>query len=323
MNPLLLENRNVLVIAGPTAVGKTAVALALADHLRCEIIGADARQVYRTMDIGTAKPTAEEQSRVHHYCIDIRDPHESYSAAEYASDARAAISSVALDTLPIMVGGSGLYISAALDGLSTGGTASDPSVRDELQRDFDERGRESMFLELEDLDPRAAQRYADRNPRRVQRALEFIRITGRPFSSTWDLPRDSPGVNALYVCISQDQRDLHTLIHSRCENMWASGLLQETKDVLDLGVTRSAQSLHTVGYHEALAVIDGVFTEQEAIAAMKTSTRRYAKRQRTWFAKDDRYTWLSGPVDTMTKQVLALLDRNSWLQAFVDLHNSR
>ncbi|MBK6761229.1 MAG: tRNA (adenosine(37)-N6)-dimethylallyltransferase MiaA [Ignavibacteria bacterium] len=322
MRPVQPEQRQVLVLAGPTAAGKTGVAMRLSEQLRCEIIGADARQIYRSMDIGTAKPTTEERTRVRHHCIDIRDPHESYSAAEYSHDARQAITSIPLSSLPIIVGGSGLYIAAALDGLSTDGVATDPEVREEIVREFDIHGRDAMYERLQELDPRAAERYADRNPRRVQRALEYIRITGRPFSLSWDAPRDAANVDALYIGITQDREVLNAMIDARCDKMWQNGLIEETQRILDMGVDRNAQSLRTVGYYEALSVIDGRRTLEEAKEDLKRSTRQYAKRQHTWFRKDKRYTWISGSIEMMTAQICEILDTKGWQSTFVDLHRS-
>lgn len=322
MRPVQPEQRPVLVLAGPTAAGKTGVAMRLSEQLRCEIIGADARQIYRSMDIGTAKPTHEERARVRHHCIDIRDPHESYSAAEYSHDARQAILSIPLSSLPIIVGGSGLYIAAALDGLSTDGVATDPEVREEIVREFDVHGRDAMYERLQRLDPRAAERYADRNPRRIQRALEYIRMTGRPFSLSWDAPRDAAVVDALYIGITQDREVLNAQIDTRCDKMWQDGLLEETQQILDLGVDRNAQSLRTVGYHEALSVIDGRRTIEDAKEDLKRSTRQYAKRQLTWFRKDTRYIWISGSIESMSTQICQALDTKGWLSTFVDLHRS-
>ncbi|MCX6139924.1 MAG: tRNA (adenosine(37)-N6)-dimethylallyltransferase MiaA [Candidatus Kapabacteria bacterium] len=319
MNPSPRNARRVLVLGGPTASGKTAVALALSSHIRCQIIGADARQIYRGIDIGTAKPSPAELSMVKHHCIDKRDPKETYTAADYSTDARAAIASVPINSLPILVGGSGLYIAAALDGLSVGGIATDEQTRERVQREFDERGRESMYAELESIDPRSAKLYEDRNPRRIQRAIEFYRMTGRPFSETFDTPRDAANVEAMYIGITQDRAVLHARIDARCEHMFASGLVDETRRLLDEGVDRGAQSLRTVGYYEAISVIDGIRTEKEALDDLQKSTRRYAKRQGTWFRKDKRYEWINGDVDTMVRRALAMLNAKGWLSDFVDL----
>lgn len=292
-------SRRVLVIVGPTASGKTALSLELARHLPIEIISADARQVYRYLDIGTAKPTVEERSVCSHHCIDILEPSAPYSAADYARDARAAIEAIPLTHVPVMVGGSGLYIHAALDGFSTDAVAPEPEVRDRLQARLDELGRDAMYEQLQRLDPRAAERYADKNPRRILRALEYIEITGQPFSETWDRHRDAFDVEALYVGIDIDRDVLNDRINTRCDAMWRDGLLEETQRVLDMGVSPTAQSLQTVGYVEAIAVLTKTMTLSEAQEKLRVATRRYAKRQRTWFRRDERIHWINGTLDSL------------------------
>ena len=287
------EHRRILVIAGPTASGKTAASLELAQRHPIEIIIADARQVYRHLDIGTAKPTVEEQAACRHHLVDILEPTEAYSAADYARDARAALAAIPDDHLPVFVGGSGLYISAALDGLSQDVVPPEPAVREQLQQEFDARGRDAMWEELHRLDPAAAERYADRNPRRVLRALEVIRISGRPFSSTWDVRRDPYPADVTYLAIEVDRATLRERISERCHSMWTAGLVEETQRVLDAGVSPTAQALQTVGYAEAIAVLEGRLSEDEALGQMITSTWRYAKRQLTWFRKDARYRWVA------------------------------
>lgn len=287
------ERRRLLVIAGPTASGKTAASLELAQRRPIEIIIADARQVYRHLDIGTAKPTAEEQVACRHHLIDILEPTESYSAADYARDARAALETIPDDHLPVFVGGSGLYISAALDGLSQDVVPPEPAIREQLQREFDEHGRDAMWEELHRLDPTAAERYADRNPRRVLRALEVIRISGRSFSSTWDVRRDPYPAEVTYLAIEIDRATLRERIAERCRSMWTTGLMEETRRVINSGVSPTAQALQTVGYAEAIAVLEGRLSEEEALQQMITSTWRYAKRQMTWFRKDVRYRWVA------------------------------
>ena len=287
------EPRPILVIAGPTASGKTDASLELARLRPIDVIIADARQVFRHLDIGTAKPTSEEQAVCPHHLIDILEPSASYSAADYASDARAAIETVSEERLPVFVGGSGLYISAALDGLSQDAIPPEPELRERLQRELEERGRDAMWEELQQHDPRAADRYADRNPRRILRALEVIRSTGRPFSSTWDVQKDAYPAQVTYLAIEIDRSTLRERITQRCHQMWSAGLLDETKRVLEMGVSPSAQALQTVGYAEALDVLEGQMSEDEAVQKMITSTWRYAKRQLTWFRKDERYQWVA------------------------------
>jgi len=289
----MAERRKILVIAGPTASGKTAASLELAHHRPIEVIIADARQVYRHLDIGTAKPTAEERAVCPHHLVDILEPTEPYSAADYARDARAALAAIPEDHLPVFVGGSGLYISAALDGLSQDVVPPEQAVREQLQRELDERGRDAMWEELQRLDPMAAERYADRNPRRVLRALEVIRISGRPFSSTWSVRRDPYPADVTYLAIEMERATLRERITERCHGMWSAGLVQETQRVIDGGVSPTAQALQTVGYAEAIAVLHGRLSEDEALQQMITNTWRYAKRQLTWFRRDERYQWIS------------------------------
>jgi tRNA dimethylallyltransferase len=310
------------VLAGPTAAGKTAVSLRLATRARCEVVSADARQIYRGMDIGTAKPTAAERAAVMHHCIDIRTPGESYNASEYASDARAAIDRVAENALPVIVGGSGLYITAALDGLSTEGAGIDPAIRDAIKDEFAERGRDAMYDALVRVDPVAAARYADRNPRRIERALAYVRMTGRPFSSTWDAPRDAAPYEVVRIGITQERSALNARIEERCRAMWTGGLLDETRALVEAGVDPLAQAMQTVGYAEAYAVISGRMNESDALQAMIVSTRRYAKRQMTWFQKDERWEWISGSVESMTDMTVSILERRGWWKDFVLLPSS-
>lgn len=292
-------SRRVLVIVGPTASGKTALSLDLARHLPIEIISADARQVYKYLDSGTAKPTVDERAVCPHHCIDTLVPSATYSAADYAQDARAAINAVPSSHLPVMVGGSGLYIQAALDGFSTDAVAPEPEVRDRLQARLDAIGRDAMYEELQRLDARAAERYTDKNPRRILRALEYIEITGQPFSETWDRHRDAFDVEAFYVGIDIDRDVLNDRINTRCDAMWRDGLLEETQRVLDMGVSPTAQSLQTVGYVEAIAVLTKTMTLSEAQEKLRVATRRYAKRQCTWFRRDERIHWIDGTLDSL------------------------
>lgn len=301
------DARKVLVIAGATATGKTAVSIALSKHVDLEVVSADARQVYRQLDIGTAKPTLAQRAEVVHHCIDIRNPLDTYSAAEFAVDARNAIDAIHPDVLPVVVGGSGLYIAAALDGFSEDIVPSDPLVRDTLAAELEVRGRMGLYEELQQVDPRAAERYADMNPRRLIRALEFYRTTGRTFSSTWDSPRRTPMYDVTYVGLARDKDELHEAIDKRCVQMWSDGLLEETANVLASDVPPTAQSLQTVGYTEAMAVLDGRLTQDQALVEMQQNTRRYAKRQITWFKRDARIQWISGALNSSVDHILEMI----------------
>jgi tRNA dimethylallyltransferase len=304
------EPRRVLLLCGPTAAGKSAVAMALAERMSIEIVAADARTVFRGLDVGTAKPSADDRRRVPHHCIDIRDPHETYDAAQYSIDARTAIDAMPSAALPVMVGGSGLYIQAALDGLSNT-VPVDPRVRAALQRRLAAEGRDALYEELLDVDPRAAERYADRNPVRVLRALEHYVSTGRPFSSTWDLPRNTAPYHVVRVGITRPREVLYAAIDERCVQMWKDGLVDETKRLLDAGVAPDAQALHTVGYIEVIEHLRGHIDAETALARMQQATRHYAKRQLTWFRKDERITWIEDDVATSVDRILSLLRADS------------
>jgi len=299
----MMSRRRVIAIVGPTAVGKTSLAVRLASLLSMEVVSADARQVYRMLDIGTAKPTSHERAACIHHCIDLLDPNESYSAAEYARDARMAINSMPQTSTAVVVGGSGLYIRAALDGFSHDVVPPEQSVREALQERLLVEGKDRMFEELIRVDPRAAQRYADRNPVRVIRALEFYQSTGRQFSSTWDTVITPPPYDVTFVGVTQERAALYSTIDSRCEQMWNEGLVDETRAVLDTGVSPSSQSLQTVGYTEAIAFLRGAMSASDALTHMQQATRNYAKRQLTWFKRDVRITWFDGNAEQLTETV--------------------
>jgi tRNA dimethylallyltransferase len=307
----LADDRTVVVLCGPTAVGKTAISLALSKLRSIEVISADARQVYRYLDIGTAKPTPEERSVCPHHLIDILDPDEPYSAAHYAADAQAAIQRIPLDTLPVLVGGSGLYINAALDGLSEGVTEPDADVRANLLQRLHSEGIDTLYDELRTSDPLTAARYADRNPRRILRALEHFVSTGTRLSDAWEKTPEPLPYRVIRVGIMMDRPALVERIEQRCAVMWSDGLLDETRRVLDMGYSPSAQSLHTVGYRECIDVIEGRLSEADAYAQFVIATRQYAKRQMTWFRRDPRVHWITGSTEDCVSQIAVLLSSSS------------
>ena len=305
--------RRVIVIAGATASGKTAASLALAQMINSEIISADARQVFIGMDIGTAKPTSEERAMVPHHLIDIRRPEQTYNAAEYAADVHSIIDSLPHDVMPVLVGGSGMYINAALDGLSSLPAEVDASIRANVALELAGRGRDALYEELQRVDPEAAALYSDRNPRRVTRALEVFRATGKPLTSFWKEQSRQARYDVLAVAIGHDRGALRSRINERAEQMWEQGLVQETQALLDSGLDPLAQSLQTVGYREVLAFLSGKTTTQGALNDMKISTWHYAKRQLTWFMRDSRYTWISDPAHSVAESILNLLKERNWI----------
>lgn len=307
--------RRVVVIGGPTASGKTATSLALAELTACEIISADARQIYCGMDIGTAKPTREERVRVPHHVLDIRQPGETYNAAQYAQDVHSVIENIPLTSLPVIVGGSGLYIKAALDGLSSPIGEVDESVREALMVEIEERGRDALYEELQRVDPAAAELYVDRNPRRITRALEVYRSTGKPLSSFWNSSPEIPTYDVMYFATNHERSVLRSRIDQRCDGMWDAGLLEETQRLVDAGVNPECQALQTVGYREAIDVLQGASTLDEANAQLKISTWHYAKRQLTWFMRDSRYQWLSNGPEMNANVILEMISERKRIEA--------
>lgn len=298
--------RRLIVIAGATASGKSEVAMQLAAVTPVEIVCADARTIYRGLDIGTAKPSASDQKLVKHHCLDIVDPQDSFTASAFAKVASVAIDSIPLDTLPVVVGGSGFYIKALIDGLSEGVEDVDPEIRAQLTKEFEERGKDAMYGELLRVDAQAAALYSDRNPRRVQRALEYFRATGNALSSTWERQRNAAPFDVCLIAVHRERDDLRRRIEERCTLMWEQGLLHETEQLLDVGIDEHAQSLQTVGYKQALDVLRDRTSIEHAQQEMITATWQYAKRQLTWFRKDLRYSWIAGNPNECVRDILRL-----------------
>lgn len=268
----------IIVIAGPTAVGKSALSLVLAERLNGEIISADSMQIYRGMDVGTAKATTEERARVVHHLIDIRDPSEEYSCADYAVDARRCMEDIlSRGKTPIFCGGTGLYIKHALCESAVASPPGDPELRAILEaRDPDENYRELM-----QCDPESAAAIHPNNHRRVIRALEIYRLSGIP-KSVWDResPTDEYRSDALLLCLTAPRDALYSRIDSRVEEMMEKGLYEEVRSLsLDPDTTAG----QAIGYKEMFSCLKGECSASEAVAAIQLASRRYAKRQLTWF----------------------------------------
>jgi tRNA dimethylallyltransferase len=269
-----------LLIAGPTAVGKTEVALQLAERLGGEIISVDSMQVYRGLDIGTAKPTPEERARVPHHLIDILDSHETFDAAQFvrrASDAVADIQS--RKRLPILCGGTGLYFKAWLEGIGQA-PPGDPALRAQLEQ----LPLDVLLKELQKADPETFERIDQKNPRRVIRAIEVIRLTGKPFSKQ---RARRPAKPAPFFVLQRDRADLHRRIDQRVDQMFARGLIEETKRAANNPAARVA-----LGYRQVIEHLEGRRNLTETIALVKLRTRQYAKRQLTWFRHQAEAEWV-------------------------------
>ena len=269
------------LLCAPTASGKSAVAIALAESLDLEIIVADAMQVYQGMDIGTAKPTPEERNRVPHHVLDLVKPDETFSVADYVRHAEQAIQeTLARGRLPFVVGGTGFYLRSLAEGVPTVPPA-DPSQQAPLWQTLAEDGLEPLLAELERSSPSDAQR-TQRNPRRVIRALEILRRTGRPPST---FPRTSPLFRYDKVALLPTVDELRPRIEQRTRQMFQAGLVEEVRG-LQSTYPDQPTALQAIGYKEVLAHLAGSITEAEAMASVTTSTLQYARRQRTWFRKE-------------------------------------
>ena len=282
-----------LVVAGPTAVGKTALCVQLAQHFGTEIVSADSRQFFREMSIGTAKPTPAEMDGVAHYFVDSHSIEEEYSAGRFAADALVKLDEL-FRTHPVVIltGGSGLYVQAVTDGLDELPSVP-PEVRAQLQAELAAHGLGPLVTELASTDPVAHARIDPQNPQRVLRALEITRGTGRPFSSyhTHDTAaRDAARhFRVVKVALTRERDVLYVRINQRVDNMLAEGLLAEVENLLP---QRHRPALQTVGYQEIFGFLDGKYDWAEAVSLLQRNTRRYAKRQLTWLRRDAAYQWV-------------------------------
>lgn len=293
------QRPQIIVLTGPTASGKTAVGIALARLLDAEIISSDSRQVYREMDIGTAKPDAEELAAVPHHGIDICDLPETYTVGRFFDDSRAWISSIlARNRRVLVVGGSGLYIRAITDGIFSGPEA-DPTLRMELEMRIREEGLSTLVEELRRLDPATAAVIDQRNPVRVIRALEVCLLTGKRFSDLLTDRMPSLAYDVRIVGLRWERSALHGRIDRRVDAMIAAGLVEEVRGLLAAGADPSWTSLNTVGYKEVIHYISQLVSIEETVEAIKRNTRQYARRQMTWFRKESRLAWIEA--DEMMK----------------------
>ncbi len=283
-----------VIVLGPTAVGKSRVAVDLALHLGGEVISGDSIQVYRGFDIGTAKPGPEERRSVPHHLIDIVGPEVQYTAADFVRDALEAARGIAArGRLPIVAGGTGLYIKALADGLFPG-PGRDPAIRAALEAEAREQGLDALFRRLEAVDPEYARKVRSRDRVRIIRALEVHAATGRPISEHFRETR-SPvaGRTVLRLGLRLEREALCRRIEERVERMFARGLIDEVRELLERGVPEAAPPFRALGYSHVLKLLHGEIGREEAVALTKIETRQYAKRQMTWFRKMAGVVWFS------------------------------
>jgi tRNA dimethylallyltransferase len=281
----------IIAIVGPTASGKTALGIALAKKFGGEIISADSRQTYRNMDIGTAKPTAAERREIPHHLIDIKEPNEDYTVTDYQRDAIIAINNIlSRGKLPILVGGTGLYIRAVIENLDIPKTQAHPELRAEIENEIAHEGLNTVFKKLITLDPEAAYVVDPKNPRRVVRALEVVRATGDPFTA--QRKKSAPLFEALVLGLNPPSDVLRARIDRRVDAMIHDGFSNEVA-ILIKKYGAEAPAFNAIGYREVIAHLNNTLSLDEAIATIKMNTWHYAKRQMTWFRKDKSTHWIA------------------------------
>ena len=299
LHPTETGRPRVILICGPTAAGKTAAGIEVARAVNGEIVGADSMQVYRYMDIGTAKPTAMEQAVVRHHLIDVVDPDELFDAAAYLTRGRQALTELfRRGKTPVVVGGTGLYIKALLYGLFRS-DARDPTVRARLRAEAEAQGAAALHKRLAQCDPQTAGRLHPNDTVRILRALEVFEATGRPISALQREHRfgDAP-FHTLKIGLSLDRETLYRRIDRRVEAMIATGLEEEVRTLLARGYGPHLKSMQSIGYSHMAAFIAGAVNRADCIRTLQRDTRRFAKRQLTWFRADPDIRWM--PPDRMT-----------------------
>lgn len=298
------QNKTLIVIAGPTAIGKTAMAIQLAQHYNTVILSADSRQFYREMSIGTAKPSPVELAAAQHYFIDSHSVTEPFSVGDFESQGLELLNHLfkTLDTV-ILVGGSGLYIKAITEGFDNIPTA-DEGIREKLNQEFEEKGIVYLQEKLKTADPVYYNQVDINNPQRVIRALEVFESTGQPFSSFRKAETNTRPFNIIKIALDMPREQLYDRINQRVDLMMEDGLLEEVKS---LAPYRQLNALNTVGYSEIFDYLDGKITLEKAVDLIKQNTRRFAKRQLTWFRKDKDFHWFEAN-ESLYKNLIELLD---------------
>ncbi|PIE59266.1 MAG: tRNA (adenosine(37)-N6)-dimethylallyltransferase MiaA [Desulfobulbus propionicus] len=284
----------VIVLAGPTAVGKTDLSLYLAERFNCEIISMDSMQVYRYMDIGTAKVSGEERRHVNHHLIDIRTPDQQYDAASFVDDALAAMELIRQqDKIPLITGGTGLYLSSLVNGLFADTGASEVT-RKKIRARFKEQGREASYAELKKVDPVAASNIHPNDTQRLLRGLEIFYTTGTPWSVHIKKQRENRArvfANMILIGLTREREQLHKRISERSKNMIKHGLIEEISGIIEMGYSPDLPPLQGIGYRHGLHYLNGSRSQDQMIDELARDTRRYAKRQYTWFRQYADMSW--------------------------------
>ncbi|MET8118045.1 tRNA (adenosine(37)-N6)-dimethylallyltransferase MiaA [Micromonospora sp. NPDC005189] len=294
----------VVAVVGPTAAGKSALSIALAHALDGEVVNVDSMQLYRGMDIGTAKLTLAERDGVPHHLLDIWEVTEPASVAEYQRLARAAVDDILFrGRVPLLVGGSGLYVRAVLERFEFPGT--DAALRERLEQELAEGGPAPLYARLRAADPVAAEGILPGNGRRIVRALEVIELTGAPFTAS--LPQPTPFYPSVQLGVDLDTGLLDERIALRVDRMWADGLVDETRELVGRGLPEGRTASRALGYQQVLRLLAGELTDSQAHEETVRATRRFVRRQRSWFRRDPRIHWLDSATPGLIEAALRLV----------------
>ncbi|MFO7447124.1 MAG: tRNA (adenosine(37)-N6)-dimethylallyltransferase MiaA [Ignavibacteriaceae bacterium] len=291
MEPKIIGHNIIPVIVGPTCSGKTGLCLLLSERINCEIISADSRQIYKYLNIGTAKPSPHELKKVKHHFIDILEPHQVYNVSRFESEALQIIEEIIIKKkIPVAAGGSGLYVKALIDGIIDT-VETDDEYRTELLERKNKYGNESIYEELKKVDPESASRMLPQNWKRIIRALEVFHLTGKPIGQHHIDHNREIKYNFMQFGLNWSRDKLYQNIEQRVDDMITGGLLIEVQNLIEKGYNKTLNALNTVGYKEIISYLDGEISLERAVELIKRNTRRYAKRQLTWFRADERIKW--------------------------------
>ena len=299
----MIAIKDLIVITGPTASGKTALSVRLAKEIGAEIVNADSMQIYKYMDIGTAKPTVDEREGVPHHLIDIVNPDELFSVARYCECAKEAIDDIhSRGKIAVMVGGTGLYVDSLVNNIQFSETEPDEEYRKSLEDDAEKLGNEYIYEKLKTIDPESAAKIAVQDTKRIIRALEVYHVTGKTITWHNEQSRSVPSpYNTTMFAISMNREALYDKINRRVDVMLELGLVDEVKKILSMGVDEKATSMQAIGYKEIVGYLKGEISLEKAADDIKQGSRRYAKRQLTWFRRNNNINWIENDVEQILK----------------------
>ncbi|MFC1554014.1 tRNA (adenosine(37)-N6)-dimethylallyltransferase MiaA [candidate division KSB1 bacterium] len=286
-----MSDRFVIFIVGPTGVGKTKISIDLAVDLKGEIISADSRQFYKYMNIGTDKVPLDKRKGIPHYFLDIIDPNETYNSGLFGKDAREKIDEIFNNgKLPFVVGGSGLYIKSTIEGFFNE-PIRNPEIKKKLRIQAEEEGNAYLYNELKNIDPEFAHKISINDTQRIIRGLEVFKVTGKPLTQHWKDSKVSINFKPIIIGLNRDRKEIYERINFRVEKMFKNGLIEEVKNIRDMGFDESLNALQTYGYREVLLFLNNELEKDEMIELIKKRTRNFSKRQITWFKKMDNIKW--------------------------------